>query len=150
MAHALPSSHRFMNFALDPEMFDDQFSLSIYGWFFGSAGILRRVNALRDENERLLSDLKTFRTVAAEIRCMVIDAEKKFLERERAWEWERGTWLAEKERLLADVKHYKEEDSQKLVTERHWLLSQGDVGYQAGLKDGYSYSSQGLKRRKTP
>ncbi|MFS7937557.1 hypothetical protein Hanom_Chr05g00429051 [Helianthus anomalus] len=25
-----------------------------------------------------------------------------------------------------------------------------DVGYQAGLKDGYSYSSQGLKRKETP
>ncbi|MFS7947522.1 hypothetical protein Hanom_Chr06g00549261 [Helianthus anomalus] len=206
MAHALPPSHRFMNFALDPEMFDDQYSLSIYEGFFGSAGKLQRVNALRDESEGLLSNLKTFRTVAAELRCMVVDAEKKLLEREnvgarleqreRAWEPERGTWLAEKERLLADVKHYKEaasvsvmdvdilyadlgiaqEDIQKLVVERQWLLSQGfgpflfafsqseefkgrveriyrayrDLGYQAGLKDGYSYSSQGLKRKKTP
>ncbi|MFS8034798.1 hypothetical protein Hanom_Chr17g01585451 [Helianthus anomalus] len=25
-----------------------------------------------------------------------------------------------------------------------------DAGYQAGLKDGYSYSSQGLKRKETP
>ncbi|KAJ0897470.1 hypothetical protein HanRHA438_Chr08g0346101 [Helianthus annuus] len=86
---------------------------------------------------------------------MVVDAEKKLLEREyvgarldqreRAWERERGAWLTEKERLLVDVKHYKEvasvsaadldvlyadlgiaqEDSQKLATERHWLLSQG-------------------------
>ncbi|KAJ0541707.1 hypothetical protein HanHA89_Chr09g0331541 [Helianthus annuus] len=29
MAHALPPSHRFMNFVLDPEIFDDQYSLSI-------------------------------------------------------------------------------------------------------------------------
>ncbi|KAM0065354.1 hypothetical protein Hdeb2414_s0003g00113831 [Helianthus debilis subsp. tardiflorus] len=139
-------------------------------------------------------------------RCKVVDAEKKLLEREnvgarleqreRAWEQERGAWLAEKELLLADVKHYKEvasvsatdveilyadlgiaqDDSKKLAAERHCLLSQGfglflsafsqseefkgslerinrayrDVGSQAGLKDGYSYSSQGLKRKETP
>ncbi|KAF5820245.1 hypothetical protein HanXRQr2_Chr01g0000041 [Helianthus annuus] len=96
-------------------------------------------------------------------------------------------WRDEKERLLADVKYYKEaasvsiadinilyadlgiaqDDSQKLAVERHWLQSQRfglflsafsqsedfkgsleriyrayrDVGYQSGLKDGYSYSS---------
>ncbi|KAM0057700.1 hypothetical protein Hdeb2414_s0005g00161421 [Helianthus debilis subsp. tardiflorus] len=68
------------------------------------------------------------------------------------------------------------EDNQKLARERHWLISQGfglflfavsrseefkgsleriyrayrDVGYQAGLKDRCSYSSQGLKRKETP
>ncbi|KAJ0754405.1 hypothetical protein HanPI659440_Chr09g0346421 [Helianthus annuus] len=68
------------------------------------------------------------------------------------------------------------EDNQKLAQERHWLISQEfglflsavskskefkssleriyrayrDVGYQAGLKDGYSHSSQGLKRKETP
>ncbi|KAJ0694500.1 hypothetical protein HanPI659440_Chr15g0609501 [Helianthus annuus] len=59
-------------------------------------------------------------------------------ERARAWEQERGAWLSEKERLLAEMKHYKEfasistadvdilyadlgiaqEDSQKLAIER--------------------------------
>ncbi|KAJ0502910.1 hypothetical protein HanHA300_Chr11g0418331 [Helianthus annuus] len=107
--------------------------------------MLQQVNALRDENEGLLSDLKTSWTIAAELRCRVVDAEKKLLERERAWEQERGAWLAEKELLLADVKHYKEvasvfaidveilyadlgiaqDDSQKLAAERHCLLSQG-------------------------
>ncbi|KAM0043078.1 hypothetical protein Hdeb2414_s0010g00337041 [Helianthus debilis subsp. tardiflorus] len=155
MAHALPPSHRFMNFVVDSEVFDDQYSLSICEGFFRSAGMLQRVNVLRDENEGLLSDLKTSQSIAAELRCMVVDAEKKILEwenvgarldqRERAWERERGAWLAKKECLLADVKHYKEvasvsavdvdvlyadlgiaqEDSQKLATERHWLLSQG-------------------------
>ncbi|KAJ0456413.1 hypothetical protein HanIR_Chr15g0762211 [Helianthus annuus] len=68
------------------------------------------------------------------------------------------------------------EDNQKLARECHWLISKGfrlflsafskseefkgsleriykaykDVGYQAGLKNGYSYSSQGLKRKETP
>ncbi|KAF5811172.1 hypothetical protein HanRHA438_Chr04g0187961 [Helianthus annuus] len=126
--------------------------------------MLHLVNALRDENEGLLSDLETSRTIAAELRCRVVDAEKKLLEKESLGR-ERDAWLAEKERLLANVKHYKEaasvsvtdvevlyadlgiaqEDSQKLAAERHW-----DVGYQAGLKDGYSYSSQGLKRMETP
>ncbi|MFS7901046.1 hypothetical protein Hanom_Chr00s164691g01826381 [Helianthus anomalus] len=119
--------------------------MSIYEWFFRSAGMLQRVNALRDENEGLLSDLKTSRTVAVELRCRVVDTEKKLLERERAWEQEQGAWLAEKELLLADVKHYKEvasvfaidveilyadlgiaqDDSQKLAAKRHCLLSQG-------------------------
>ncbi|MFS7988316.1 hypothetical protein Hanom_Chr11g01033331 [Helianthus anomalus] len=67
------------------------------------------------------------------------------------------------------------DNNQKLARERHWLLSQGfglflstfsqskefkgslervyrayrDVGYQSGLKDEYSYFSQGLKRKET-
>ncbi|KAJ0500850.1 hypothetical protein HanRHA438_Chr11g0493821 [Helianthus annuus] len=151
-----------------------------------------RVNALRDENVGLLSELKTSQTVATELRCQVVNTEKKLLEREQ----KERAWQDEKEHLLADVKYYKEaasvsaadveisyadlgvakDDSQKLAIERHWLLSQGfglflsafsqseefkgslervyrayrDVGYQSGLKDGYSYSSQGLKTKETP
>ncbi|KAJ0508476.1 hypothetical protein HanIR_Chr11g0517641 [Helianthus annuus] len=187
-----PHSHRFMNFALDTEIFDDQYSLSICEGFFRGAGMLQRVNALRDENVGLLSELKTSQTVATELRCQVVNTEKKLLEREQ----KERAWQDEKEHLLADVKYYKEaasvsaadveisyanlgvakDDSQKLAIERHWLLSQGfglflsafsqseefkgslervyrayrDVGYQSGLKDGYSYSSQGLKTKETP
>ncbi|KAF5787497.1 hypothetical protein HanXRQr2_Chr10g0453501 [Helianthus annuus] len=114
---------------------------------------------------------------------------------DKVWEKERSNWMAERERLLEDVKHFKEaasvsasnvdvlyadlgiaqEDSRKLAAERHWILSEGfggflyayaqseefkgslervyrayrDVGYQAGLKDGYSFSSQGMKRKET-
>ncbi|KAJ0450637.1 hypothetical protein HanRHA438_Chr15g0697481 [Helianthus annuus] len=68
------------------------------------------------------------------------------------------------------------DDNQKLAHERYWLITQGfgsflaavsqseefkgsferiyrayrDVGYQAGLKDGYAYSAQGLGRKETP
>ncbi|KAM0011736.1 hypothetical protein Hdeb2414_s0002g00049571 [Helianthus debilis subsp. tardiflorus] len=115
---------------------------------------------------------------------------------EKTWEREQAGWLAERERLLTDVKHYNDvffvsvadldvlyvhlgiaqEDSQKLAAERHWLSSLGfglflsafsqseeykgsleriyrayrDMGYQVGLKDGYSYSFQGMKRKETP
>ncbi|KAM0016689.1 hypothetical protein Hdeb2414_s0028g00699441 [Helianthus debilis subsp. tardiflorus] len=67
-----------------------------------------------------------------------------------------------------------QEDSRELATGRHWLLSQGfgcflsaftqspdfkssferiyqayrDMGYQAELKDGYVFSSQGIKRKR--
>ncbi|KAM0037484.1 hypothetical protein Hdeb2414_s0013g00403681 [Helianthus debilis subsp. tardiflorus] len=175
-----------MNFALDSEIFDDQYSMSICEGFFRSTGMLQRVNALRNINEGLMSELKTSQTIATELRCRVIDAERKLLERERD----------EKQRLLADEKYYNkaacvsavdvdilyadlgiaQDGSQKLAMERRWLLSQGfglflsafsqsekfksslkrvyrayrDVGYQSGLKDGYSYSSQGLKRKETP
>ncbi|MFS7968125.1 hypothetical protein Hanom_Chr09g00793831 [Helianthus anomalus] len=37
--------------------------------FFRGAGMLQRVNALRDENEGLMSELKTSQTIAAELRC---------------------------------------------------------------------------------
>ncbi|KAJ0755204.1 hypothetical protein HanPI659440_Chr09g0355271 [Helianthus annuus] len=68
------------------------------------------------------------------------------------------------------------DDNQRLAGEKHWLITEGfgaflaavaqsedfksgleevyraymDVGYQAGLKDGYAYSAQGLGRKETP
>ncbi|KAJ0524742.1 hypothetical protein HanHA300_Chr09g0304071 [Helianthus annuus] len=68
------------------------------------------------------------------------------------------------------------DDNQWLAREKHWLITEGfgaflssvsqsedfksvleeiyrayrDVGYQAGLKDGYAYSAQGLGRKETP
>ncbi|MFS8006716.1 hypothetical protein Hanom_Chr14g01252451 [Helianthus anomalus] len=59
MAHALPPSHRFMNFALNLEFFYDQYNMSICEGFFREAGMLQRVNALRDVNEGMMSELKT-------------------------------------------------------------------------------------------
>ncbi|KAJ0935292.1 hypothetical protein HanRHA438_Chr03g0117391 [Helianthus annuus] len=67
-------------------------------------------------------------------------------------------------------------DNQKLAKEKYWLITEGfgsfltavsqleefkssleqiyrayrDVGYQAGLKDGFAYSAQGLGRKETP
>ncbi|MFS7907205.1 hypothetical protein Hanom_Chr01g00068561 [Helianthus anomalus] len=83
-------------------------------------------------------------------------------------------WQDEKERVPTDVKYYKEaasvsaadveilyadlrisqDDSQKLAEFKGSLgriyRAYRDVGYQSGLMFGYSYSSQGLKRKKTP
>ncbi|KAJ0516741.1 hypothetical protein HanHA89_Chr11g0417181 [Helianthus annuus] len=68
------------------------------------------------------------------------------------------------------------DDNQRLAKEKYWLITEGfgafltavsqseefknsleqifrayrDVGYQAGLKDGYAYSAQGLGRKETP
>ncbi|KAM0044315.1 hypothetical protein Hdeb2414_s0010g00351781 [Helianthus debilis subsp. tardiflorus] len=68
------------------------------------------------------------------------------------------------------------DDNQKLAKEKYWLITEGfgsfltvvsqseefksnleqiyrayrDVGYQSGLKDGYTYSAQGLGRKETP
>ncbi|MFS7973001.1 hypothetical protein Hanom_Chr09g00851431 [Helianthus anomalus] len=115
--------------------------------------------------------------------------------KERAWEQEITSLIAEKEELIAELKHVKEvgsvsqeqlntmyadygitsDDNQRLAREKHWLITEGfgaflavvaqsedfksgleevyrayrDVGYQAGLKDGYAYSAQGLGRKET-
>ncbi|KAL9999077.1 hypothetical protein Hdeb2414_s0507g00907311 [Helianthus debilis subsp. tardiflorus] len=84
--------------------------------------MLQRVNELRGIKEGLLSELKTSQTIAAELRCRVVDAERKLLEKE--FEEFKGS-------LERVCKAYR------------------DVGYQSGLKDRYSYSSQGMKRKET-
>ncbi|KAJ0438486.1 hypothetical protein HanHA300_Chr16g0614581 [Helianthus annuus] len=42
-----PPSHRFMNFALDPEIFEDQYNLSICEGFFRGAGMLQKGQCLK-------------------------------------------------------------------------------------------------------
>ncbi|MFS8034797.1 hypothetical protein Hanom_Chr17g01585441 [Helianthus anomalus] len=69
-----------MHFSLDPDIFDDQYSMSICEGFFRGAGMLQRINELRSINEGLLSELKTSQTVAAELRCWVVDVERKQLD----------------------------------------------------------------------
>ncbi|KAJ0735339.1 hypothetical protein HanPI659440_Chr11g0430981 [Helianthus annuus] len=59
--------------------------------------------------------------------------------KERACEREMAALIEEKEELVAALKHQKEVYS-----------AYRDVGYQAGLKDGYAYSAQGLGRKETP
>ncbi|KAM0056130.1 hypothetical protein Hdeb2414_s0006g00214491 [Helianthus debilis subsp. tardiflorus] len=206
LAHAVPPSHRFMNSALRADLFDDQYSMSLCEGFFRGVGMLQRVDELRKENEGLMGDLQTSQTVAAELRCRVVDAERKLQEekgagamlkqKERAWAREMAVLVEEKEELSAELKHQKEldpmsqeqldtmyaewgitsDDNQKLAKKKYWLITEGfgsfliavsqseefkssfeqiyrayrDVGYQAGLKDGYSYSAQGLGRKETP
>ncbi|KAJ0794588.1 hypothetical protein HanPI659440_Chr04g0143391 [Helianthus annuus] len=204
--HVVPPPHKFMNFALNPDLFDDQYSMSPCEGFFRGAGMLQRVNELRKVNKELRVELRTSKTVAAELWCQVTDVERKLLEeknagalleqREQAWERERIAWAEEKQELVVELKHQKEldfvsgadletmynewgmatDDNQRLAQERYWLITQGfglflsavsqseefkgsleriyraymDVGYQEGLKDGYTHSSQGLKRKETP
>ncbi|KAJ0700819.1 hypothetical protein HanOQP8_Chr10g0372411 [Helianthus annuus] len=206
LAHAVPPSHRFINSALRADLFDDPYSMPLCEGFFRGVGMLQRVDELRRENEGLRSDLKTSQTVAAELRCQVVDVERKLQEekgagamleqKERAWAKEMATLVEEKEELATELKHQKEldsvsqkeldamyaewgitsDDNQKLAKEKYWLITEGfgffltavsqsvefkssleqiyrayrDVGYQAGLKDGYAYSAQGLGRKETP
>ncbi|KAM0016197.1 hypothetical protein Hdeb2414_s0030g00707691 [Helianthus debilis subsp. tardiflorus] len=165
---------------------------------FRGVGMLQRVDELRRETEGLKSNLKTSQTVSAELRCQVVDAERKLKKekKERAWAREMAALVEEKEELAAELKHQKEldsvsqkdldamyaeygmtlDDNQKLAKEKYWLITEGfgffltavsqskefktsleqiyrayrDVGYQAGLKDGYAYSAQGLCRKETP
>ncbi|KAJ0462875.1 hypothetical protein HanHA300_Chr14g0508891 [Helianthus annuus] len=123
--------------------------MSVCEGFFRSASMLQRVLSLRDENGGLVSESKASKTIAAELQCRVVSAERKLLEKEnvgallkgkeKAWEEERAGWMAERERLVEDIKHYKaaasvlgldadtlyveleivQEDNQKLAAERH-------------------------------
>ncbi|MFS8000852.1 hypothetical protein Hanom_Chr13g01183421 [Helianthus anomalus] len=79
---------------------------------FRGVGMLQRVDDLRKENEGLKSDLKASQSIAAELRCQVVEAERKLREekgagamleqRERAWEREMAALMEEKEELAAD------------------------------------------------
>ncbi|KAM0025429.1 hypothetical protein Hdeb2414_s0021g00574521 [Helianthus debilis subsp. tardiflorus] len=165
-----------MNSAPRADLYDDQYSMSLCEGFFRGVGMLQRVDELRRENEGLRSDIKTSQTVAAELRCRVIDVERRLQEekgagamleqKERAWAREMVALVEEKEELVAELKRQKEldsvshkdldamyaewgitsDDNQKLAKERAYR----DVGYQSGLKDRYAYSAQGLGRKETP
>ncbi|KAM0047080.1 hypothetical protein Hdeb2414_s0009g00324281 [Helianthus debilis subsp. tardiflorus] len=150
LTHAVPPSHKFMNSALRDDLFDDQYSMSLCEGFFRGVGMLQRVDDLRRENEGLKSDLKTSQTVAAELRCQVVKAERKLQEEKRQGSWERemAALVEEKEELAAELKHLKEADS--FSQEQLNTMAYRDVGYQSGLKDGYLYSAQGLDRKETP
>ncbi|KAM0021270.1 hypothetical protein Hdeb2414_s0024g00649041 [Helianthus debilis subsp. tardiflorus] len=116
--------------------------------------LLGPVNPLiRKENEGLRGDLQTSQTVVAELQCRVVDAEHKLQEEKGV-----GAMLEQKERAWAremvastELKRQKELDSvsqEQLYT--MYAEAYRDVGYLAGLKDGYAYSAQGLGRKETP
>ncbi|KAJ0433964.1 hypothetical protein HanIR_Chr17g0876031 [Helianthus annuus] len=205
LSHAVPPSHKFVNSALRDDLFEDQYSMSLYESFFRGAGMLQSIDDLRKANEGLKAELKASQSVVAGLRGQVVDAERRLQEekgagamlerKERAWEQEMASLIAEKEELAAELKHVKEvgsvsqeqlntmyadywitsDDNQRLAGEKHWLITEGfgafltavaqsedfksgleevyrayrDVGYQAGLKDGYAYSAQGLGRKET-
>ncbi|KAF5759940.1 hypothetical protein HanXRQr2_Chr16g0747461 [Helianthus annuus] len=154
-----------MNSSLRDDLFDDQYSMSLCEGSFRGVGMLQRVDELRKENERLRGDLQTSQTVAAELRCQVVDAERRLQEekgsgamleqKERTWAKEMAVLVQEKVELAAELNHQKELDSvsrEQLDTMyAEWGIYRAyrDVGYQAGLKDGYAYSAQGLGRKET-
>ncbi|MFS7937286.1 hypothetical protein Hanom_Chr05g00425831 [Helianthus anomalus] len=91
-----------------------------------------------------------------------------FLENEKVWDEERAKLMREREQLVADVNHYKvvalvsgtdgfgcfltgftQSPDFKGSLEITYQAYR-DVGYQAGLKDGYAFSSQGMRRKETP
>ncbi|KAJ0659760.1 hypothetical protein HanOQP8_Chr14g0529851 [Helianthus annuus] len=110
-----------MNSALRDDLFDDQYNMSLCKGLFRGVGMLQRVDDLRKENEGLRSDLKASQSVAAELRCQVVEAERKLQEekgagamlerKEQAWEREMTALVEEKEELAATLKHQKEIDS---------------------------------------
>ncbi|KAJ0790123.1 hypothetical protein HanPI659440_Chr05g0211391 [Helianthus annuus] len=51
--HVVPPPHKFMNFALNPDLFDDQYSMSLCEGFFRGAGMLQQVNEPRKANQEL-------------------------------------------------------------------------------------------------
>ncbi|MFS7939275.1 hypothetical protein Hanom_Chr05g00449821 [Helianthus anomalus] len=67
LAHVVPPSHRFMNYALRADLFDDQYSMSLCEGFFRGVGMLQQVDEPRKENKRLRGDLQTSQTVAVEL-----------------------------------------------------------------------------------
>ncbi|KAJ0682796.1 hypothetical protein HanPI659440_Chr16g0651351 [Helianthus annuus] len=69
-----------MNSALRADLFDDQYSISLCEGFFRGVGMLQRVDELRRENEGLRSDLQTSQIVVAELRCQMVDVERKLQE----------------------------------------------------------------------
>ncbi|MFS7988931.1 hypothetical protein Hanom_Chr11g01040671 [Helianthus anomalus] len=124
--------------------------------------MLSRLNELRKVNEELRTELRTYQTVAAELRCRVTDVKRKLLEeknaralleqRERGWERERvgsGALLAYHSRFGSFLFAVSQSEEFKGSLERIYRAYR-DVGYQVGLKDGYAHSSQGLMRKETP
>ncbi|MFS7959369.1 hypothetical protein Hanom_Chr08g00690251 [Helianthus anomalus] len=58
--------------------------------FFRGAGMLQRIDDLRRTNEGLKGELKTSQFVAADLRCQVIEAERKLQEEKPCWSERNG------------------------------------------------------------
>ena len=80
LTHDVPPSHKFVNSALRDDLFEDQYNMSLSESFFRGAGMLQRIDDLRRANEGLKAELKTSQSVAAGLRCQVVEAERKLQE----------------------------------------------------------------------
>ncbi|KAJ0854259.1 hypothetical protein HanRHA438_Chr14g0660661 [Helianthus annuus] len=118
LSHAVPPSHKFVNSALRDDLVEDQYSMSPCESFFRGAGMLQRIDDLRRTNEGLKGELKTSQSVAVELRCQVVEAERRLQEergmgimleqRKQAWEREMTVLVEEKEELAAELKHLRD------------------------------------------
>ncbi|KAJ0514851.1 hypothetical protein HanHA300_Chr10g0374191 [Helianthus annuus] len=75
-------------------------------------------------------------------------------EKERIWDKERAKLMQEREQLVAEgfrcfLTTVTHSPDFKGSLERTYQAYR-NMGYQAGLKDGYSFSSQGMRRKETP
>ncbi|MFS7918989.1 hypothetical protein Hanom_Chr03g00207651 [Helianthus anomalus] len=80
LTHVVPPSHKFMSSALRDDLFEDNYNMSLCEGLFRGVGMLQRVDDLRKENEGLKSDLKVSQSIAAKLRCQVVEAERKLQE----------------------------------------------------------------------
>ncbi|MFS8035230.1 hypothetical protein Hanom_Chr17g01590601 [Helianthus anomalus] len=48
-----------MNSTLRSDLFDDQYNMSLYEWFFRWAGMMQRMDELRRANGELRTELET-------------------------------------------------------------------------------------------
>ncbi|MFS7965797.1 hypothetical protein Hanom_Chr09g00766401 [Helianthus anomalus] len=195
LTHAVHPSHKFMNSALRDDLFEDQYSMSLCEGLFRGVDMFQRVDDLRKENEGLKSDLKASQSIAAEVQCQVVEAERKLQDGASLGDGD-DSFGRREGGVATELKHQMElesvsqkdldvmyaeygmtsDDNQRLAKEKHWLITEGfgafltvvsqseefksgleqvyrayrDVGYQAGLKDEYIYSAQGLDRKETP
>uniref|UniRef100_A0A251RZK6 Uncharacterized protein n=1 Tax=Helianthus annuus TaxID=4232 RepID=A0A251RZK6_HELAN len=160
-----------MNSSLRDDLFDDQYSMSLCEGSFRGVGMLQRVDELRKENERLRGDLQTSQTVAAELRCQVVDAERRLQEekgsgamleqKERTWAKEMAVLVQEKVELAAELNHQKEldsvsreqldtmyaewgvssDDNQKLAKEKYWLITEGFGAFLTAVSQSEEFNS---------
>ncbi|KAJ0918814.1 hypothetical protein HanRHA438_Chr05g0222371 [Helianthus annuus] len=169
--HAVPPSHKFVNSAMRDDLFEEQYSMSLCESFFRGAGMLQRVNDLRRANEGLKAELKASQSVAAGLRCRVVEAERKLQEEKgagamleknkRAWEQEMAVLVGEKEELAAELKYLKEvgsvsqeqlntmyadygvtsDDNQRLAKEKHWLITEGFGAFLTAIAQSEDFKS---------
>ncbi|KAJ0605319.1 hypothetical protein HanHA300_Chr02g0061701 [Helianthus annuus] len=129
------------------------------------------VDDLRRENERLKNDLKISQTIAADLWCQVVEAERKLQEEKGGWcyagaeasifEREMAALVEENEELAAKLKHQWELDSvsQKdldAIYAEYGMMSDDNQRSVSGRwisvrTEGWiHYSAQGLDRKETP
>ncbi|KAF5789231.1 hypothetical protein HanRHA438_Chr09g0380161 [Helianthus annuus] len=141
-----------MNSSLRDDVFDDQYSMSLCEGLFRGVGMLQQVDDQRKENEGLKNDLKTSQSLAAELCCQLVEAERKLQEEKGVSLGKGDGGVGGRERGVGRGIETSEGSRFRFSgAAKHYVYrAYRDVGYQSGLKDGYIYSAQGLGRKETP